>query len=55
MKGAGDSDAGGSGVGDTSGPTLFTAMQEQLGLKLDAAKEPVQCLIVDHAERPAAN
>jgi uncharacterized protein (TIGR03435 family) len=55
MKATGDSDAGGGQAGDTGGPTLFTAVQEQLGLKLDAAKEPVQCLIIDHAERPAAN
>jgi uncharacterized protein (TIGR03435 family) len=55
MRGAGDSDADGGGAGDAGGPTLFTAVQEQLGLKLDAAKEPVECLIVDHAERPTAN
>jgi len=55
MKTATDSDGGGPGAGDASGPTLFTAVQEQLGLKLDAAKEPVECLIVDHAERPAEN
>jgi uncharacterized protein (TIGR03435 family) len=55
MKGAGDSDAGGAQAGDAGGPTLFTAVQEQLGLKLAAAKEPVECLIVDHAERPAEN
>jgi uncharacterized protein (TIGR03435 family) len=57
IKGAGDSDSdgGGQSAGDTSGPSLFTAMPEQLGLKLNAAKEPVQCLIVDHAERPAEN
>ena len=58
---AADSDAdggsGGSGSGgaEGSGPSLFTAVQEQLGLKLELAKEPVQCLIVDHAERPAEN
>jgi uncharacterized protein (TIGR03435 family) len=44
-----------NGAGDSDGPTLFTAVPEQLGLKLDAAKEPVQCLIIDHAERPGEN
>ncbi len=48
-------DASNGQAGDAGGPTLFTAVPEQLGLKLDAAKEPVECLIIDHAERPAAN
>jgi uncharacterized protein (TIGR03435 family) len=38
---------------DPDGPSLFTAVQEQLGLKLDARKEPVDVLIIDHAEKPA--
>jgi uncharacterized protein (TIGR03435 family) len=32
-------------------PNLFTAIQEQLGLKLDPGKAPVQMLVIDHAER----
>jgi uncharacterized protein (TIGR03435 family) len=36
-------------------PSIFTAVQEQLGLKLEAAQELVQVLVIDHAERPSAN
>jgi uncharacterized protein (TIGR03435 family) len=40
---------------DGDPPTLFTAIQEQLGLKLESAKEPVPVLIVDHVEQPSPN
>jgi hypothetical protein len=40
---------------DTDPPTLFTAIQEQLGLRLEPAKEPVPVLIVDHVDQPTPN
>ncbi|MBV9182624.1 MAG: TIGR03435 family protein [Acidobacteria bacterium] len=36
-------------------PPLFTAIQEQIGLKLEAGKAPVPVLVVDHLEKPSAN
>jgi uncharacterized protein (TIGR03435 family) len=33
-------------------PVLFTALHEQLGLRLDAARAPVDTLVIDHIERP---
>jgi bla regulator protein blaR1 len=36
-------------------PSFLTALQEQLGLRLEQQKGPVEILVIDHAERPAAN
>jgi bla regulator protein blaR1 len=40
---------------DPNGPSLFTALQEQLGLKLESQKGAVSILIIDHVDRPAGN
>ena len=40
---------------DPGPPNIFTAVQEQLGLKLDPRKEPVETIVIDHMEQPSAN
>lgn len=37
------------------GPSLFTAVQEKLGLKLEAKKVPVEVIVIEHANRPTEN
>jgi uncharacterized protein (TIGR03435 family) len=40
---------------DTSLPSLFTAIREQLGLRLEPATGPVNTLVIDHVEKPSGN
>ena len=39
----------------SGGPSLFSAIKEQLGLKLISIKAPVEVLVIDHVERPSEN
>ena len=39
---------------DPAGPSIFTAIQE-LGLRLEPTKGPVEFLVIDHIEKPAPN
>ena len=36
-------------------PDIFTAMQQQLGLKLESTKAPVDVMVIDHVEKPSPN
>ena len=40
---------------ESANPSILVALQEQLGLRLESAKGPVEVLVIDHIERPSAN
>ena len=40
---------------DSNGPSIFTALREQLGLKLESTKGPVDILVIEHVERASEN
>jgi len=44
-------DAPASPLPDDRGPSIFTALQEQLGLRLESQKGPVETLVIDHVEK----
>ena len=52
-------DANGGRTSDSAasatGPSLWTALQEQLGLQLKSTKAPVDTIVIDHMEKPTPN
>ena len=50
-----DEAPGAGATGEAAGPSIFTALDRQLGLKPELAKAPSDFLVIDHVERPSAN
>ncbi len=46
---------GGAAPAEMEGPSIFAAVQEQLGLKLVEEKQPVDVVVIDHMEQPSGN
>lgn len=45
----------GKGTDESASPGLFAALQQQVGLKLEKTRGPVEALVIDHVERPSQN
>ncbi len=48
-------EAGPPPAADPEGPSVFTALEQQLGLKLEPGKGPVEVMVIDHIEKPSEN
>ena len=45
----------GADPSDSDATSIFTAIQEQLGLRLESTKGPVDTIVIDHIEEPSPN
>jgi uncharacterized protein (TIGR03435 family) len=55
LRGAGPVQPGAQPPARTDQPDIFTAIQEQLGLKLESSKGPVEVIVIDSVQRPTEN